>query len=361
MTRGIRLTAASIGAALAVAALAPLSAQRREPQTMASVLPPGQATMVGDIKILPVRNNVYALYGAGANITALIFPEGITLVDAGTDAAADKVLAALKTLTDQKVTYIINTSARPDHVGGNLKLMKSGHQITGGNVVGSDPDAATNSEIIAHEEVLNRMIAAKAPGDATPATTYYTPFLKLSTLYHGDAIQLLHDPATVTDGDSMVWFRHNDIIATGDIFNTANYPEIDVEKGGSVNGEIDALNHLIDTAFPEFRLENGTLFVPGHGRLSDVAEVAYYRDMVTIVRDRVQDMIAKKQTLDQIKAKKLTRDYDAYYAADAARYSPDQFIEAVYKSLTATASKASTATGARAPAAPAKPATAPKK
>jgi glyoxylase-like metal-dependent hydrolase (beta-lactamase superfamily II) len=361
MKQPLQHLAVSLGLAAAAVAIAPsLQAQRREPQTMATVLPPGQARIVGGIKILPVRNNVYMLTGAGANITALIFPEGITLVDSGSTANADKVLAALDTLTNQKVTYIINTSAKPDHVGGNLAIFKSGHQITGGNVVGSDPDAAQNSEIIAHENVLNQMVAMKAPGDATPATTYYTPILKLSTLYHGDAIELLHEPAATSDGDSVVWFRGNDILATGDIFNASNYPELDVDHGGSINGEIDALNHILDTAFPEFRAEEGTLIVPGHGRLCDFADVAYYRDMITIIRDRVRDAIGKRMTLEQIKAKKLTRDYDAIYAADAARYSPDQFVEAVYKSLQATAARSAAPAKAPAPAA-AKPAPAPKK
>lgn len=331
---------------------------------MATVLPPNQARMVGPIKILNVRNNVYTLFGAGGNVTALVFPEGITLVDSGLEAQADNVLAALKTLTDQPVTYIINTHYHPDHVGGNLKIAKSGRQVTGGNVVGSDPDVAMSAEIIGHENVLNRMLAAKYPADATPPTTYYTPILKLSTFYHGDAVQLLHEPAAHTDGDSVIWFRGNDVLVTGDLFNTTNYPHIDVDAGGSINGEIDALNHIIDTAFPEFRLENGTLIVPGHGRLCDVAEVAYYRDMVTIVRDRVQDMMFnKKLTLDQIKAQKPTRDYDAYYTADAKRYSPDQFVEGVYRSLMATANKttstAKPATTAKPAATPAKPAAPP--
>jgi len=357
----IRHTAVSLGLAAAVISLLapPAYAQRREPQTMATVLPPGQAKMVGDIKILNVRNNIYTLYGGGANVVALIFPEGITLVDSGTDVGADKILAALATLTNQKVTYVINTSAKPDHVGGNLKMFKAGHQITGGNVVGTDPDAAQNAEIISHENTLNRMVALKYPGNATPATTYFTPILKLSTLYHGDAIELLHEPNAVTDGDTVVWFRGNDILATGDIYTASNYPELDVDHGGSINGELAAVNHILETAFPEFRSENGTLIVPGHGRRSDFADVAYYRDMLTIIRDRVQDAMGKKMTLDQIKAKKLTRDYDGYFAADAGRYSPDQFVEAVYKSLQATAAKNVPPAKTLAPAA--KPAPAPKK
>ena len=134
-------------------------------------------------------------------------------------------------------------------------------------------------------------------------------------------------PAAHTDGDSLVYFRHNDVIATGDVFMTTAFPVIDLERGGSINGVVDALNKILDIAFPEFRLEGGTLIVPGHGRVSDSADVAYYRDMVTIVRDRVQDMIKKGMTIEQVKAARPTRDYDPRYG------SPDAFVEAAYKSL----------------------------
>jgi len=254
---------------------------------------------------------------------------------------ADQVLAAIRTITAQPITYIINTSADPDHVGGNETLALAGRQITGGNVVGNTPDLAQSAEVHPHEHVLVRMIAPSVqppiPLIATPATIYHTDTLKLSTFYHGDAIQLFHAPQAHTDGDTMVWFRHNDVIATGDVFQTTNYPAIDLERGGGVNGVIAALNRLLDIAFPEFRLENGTLVVPGHGRLCDMADVAYYRDMVTIVRDRAADMIKKGASLAQVKAAKITRDYDPYYVKGAGADSPDAFVESVYKSLTSRA------------------------
>ncbi len=350
---------ALVAFALVTAALAATPVLRaQQTQTAPRTLPPGQARMVGPIKILNVRNNVYLLEGAGGNIIVLAFPEGVTLVDAGNESMTTQVLAAIKTITDKPITYIINTSVRPDHIGGNAKLAESGRQITGGNVTGNDPDLAQTAEVIAHEQVLNRMIAMQPPlpSNAIPETTYHTATLKLSTFYHGDAIELVHPPAAPTDGDTMVWFRQNDVIATGDVFTTTNYPVIDVDRGGSINGEVDALNHILDIGFPEFRLENGTLIVPGHGRICDLADVAYYRDMVTILRDRVQDMVKKGSTLDQVKAARLTRDYDPYFAKNASTYSPDMFIEAAYRSLAAKA-----APSAR-PAAPAKqPAPAPKK
>lgn len=322
--------AALVAAVLAVIAAAAPRAQE--------VLHGGAARVVDGIKILKVRGSLFMLQGAGGNVAALTFPEGITLVDSGSAPMADKLLAAIRTLSDQPITYIIDTHVHADHVGGNEKLAASGRQITGGNVVGNEPDIARSAEIIAHENVLNRMIAPTVrppvPSVAVPATTYHSDILKLSTFYHGDAVELIYAPAAHTDGDTMVWFRHTDAIATGDVFTPNSYPMIDLERGGSIDGEIAALNRILDTAFPEFRLEGGTLIVPGHGRICDSADVAYYRDMTTIVRDRVQAMIRKGQTLAQVQAAKLTADYDGIYGGSRS-WTPAMFVEAVYKSLSA--------------------------
>ncbi len=303
----------------------------------------------GDIRITKVRDNFYMLTGAGANVAALVFPEGLTLVDSGRTELSERLLAGLRTLSRRPIRYIINTSADLEHTGGNEKVGAAGGQITGGNVAGQIADAAEGAEIIAHENVLERMTApgSKIPVRMTPGTTYHMEHPKLSTFYHGDGVELFYAPAAHSDGDTIVYFRKNDVMVTGEVFNTDRYPVIDVARGGSINGEIDALNHILDIAFPEFRLEGGTLVVPGHGRLCDSADVAYYRDMVTIVRDRVQDMVKKGRTVEQVKAAKLTRDYDGLYAN--ASWTPDMFIEAVYKSLTPKAT------------APAKPASAKKK
>jgi glyoxylase-like metal-dependent hydrolase (beta-lactamase superfamily II) len=277
------------------------------------------------------------LTGAGGNVAALVFAEGITLVDSGRLDMSEKLLAALRTLSPLPVRYIINTSADPDHTGGNEKIGSTGGQITGGNVAGQVADAGEGAEIIAHESVLDRMTAPSVkpplPIRMTPGTTYHVEHLKLSTVYHGDGIELFSAPVAHTDGDTIVYFRRNDVLVTGDLFSTTSYPVIDVERGGGINGEVDALNHILDIAFPDFRLEGGTLIVPGHGRLCDSADVAYYRDMVTIIRDRVQDQIKKGMTLDQVKASKPTKEYDGLYASNGTGYTADMFVEAVYKSL----------------------------
>jgi cyclase len=306
-----------------------------------------------DVHILPVRKNIYMLVGAGGNITVSAGPDGVLLVDSGLAQMTDKVLAAVRQLGMQlsangappkPIQFIINTNVDPDHVGGNAKIAKSGRTYTGGNVAGDlrglgEADPEEGAQIYAHQTVLNRMSATLPPSSpgkvpltatpaaAWPAVTFNTDVLNFSHFFNGEAVQVIHQPAAHTDGDSMVYFRGADVLATGDIFVTNGYPVIDLAKGGSLQGILDGLNHILDIAIPEFRLEGGTMIVPGHGRLCDSADVAYYRDMVTVIRDRIQDQIKKGKTLAQVQEAGLTKDYDGRYG------SPNSFIEAAYKSL----------------------------
>jgi cyclase len=281
------------------------------------------------IRVLKVRGDVSVIQTPGGNVTVLAFPQGVTLVDTGRAEDADAILQAVRSLSKQPIRYIINTSVDPGHAGGNARLAPVGIQVTGGNVAGQI--GTDGAEVIAHENVLERMSARTAkpaiPASAWPQTTYHTDSIKLSTLYHGDGIQVFYAPNAHTDGDSLVYFRHNDVIAAGDVFSTVGYPVIDLDRGGSVNGVVDALNKILDIAFPDSRSEGGTLIIPGHGRICDFADVAYYRDMVTIVRDRVQAMVKKNATVEQVKAARLTQDYDPRYGSGEA------FVEAAYRSL----------------------------
>ena len=292
------------------------------------------------IHVLHVQGNVYMLVGAAGNIAVQVGNDGVLLVDTGGTEMADQVLASIKQLakpiTNRPIRYIINTHFHPDHTGGNEKLRAAGATITGGNVAGNISDATEGAAVFAHENVMKRMSAPtgsqapRAPG-AWPTDTYFGD--RKEVFFNGEAIQLFHPNSAHTDGDSIVFFRRSDVVSTGDIFMTTNYPIVDLQNGGSINGIIDALNFILDITIPAEKQEGGTMVIPGHGRLCDEADVVEYRDMVTIIRDRIQDMIKKGMTLEQVKGGKPTRDYDPIYGSTTGFWTTDMFVEAVYKSL----------------------------
>jgi glyoxylase-like metal-dependent hydrolase (beta-lactamase superfamily II) len=344
-------------AALTVVAFSPVGfAQQR----------PAAAPAAPEVEVVHVRGPIYLIAGAGANVVVSAGPDGVLVTDTGAGPLSDRILDAIEqlqkdvatravpplgwgaltrsTLEQERATpappkpirFVVNTNADADHVGGNARIMGAGKTITGGNVAGDLGDVQDSAALYAHENVQSRMIKSAKAGEEPllPTDTYFTPYYKLSHFFNGEGVQIIHMRNAHTDGDSIVWFRGSDVIVASDVFSTETYPHIDLEHGGSIQGVLDALNDILDLAITEFRTEGGTMIVPGHGAISDSADVAYYRDMVTKIRDRVEDGIKKGQTLQQIKASKPTRYYDPRYATPGGPTSPDGFVEAIYQSLT---------------------------
>jgi glyoxylase-like metal-dependent hydrolase (beta-lactamase superfamily II) len=282
------------------------------------------------LELLHVRGNVSMLAGAGGNITVQVGNDGILLVDSGTATMTDKVLQTLRTVSRGQVSYIVNTNERSDHVGGNANFARMGRPLAIARA------AQARVFIIGFSSILERMSDRNAspavPEQAWPNDTYSGPQKNLS--FNGDGIQIFHQSAT-TDADSIVLFRRADVIASGDIFDPTEYPIIDLKNGGSLAGVLEGLNGLRQMAIPADHMEGGTMIVPGHGRLSDVADLDIYHQMVTIVRDRLQDMIKRGMSLEQVKAARPTRDYDPVYGHDTGNWTTDMFIEAAYRSMTA--------------------------
>jgi glyoxylase-like metal-dependent hydrolase (beta-lactamase superfamily II) len=283
----------------------------------------------GEVKAVHVQGNVHMIVGAGANIAVQVGADGILVVDTGAAGTSEKVLAAIKALAPEKeIRWLVNTTFRADHTGGNEPLAKAGRTVNG-NI----------AAIVAHENVAARMLKGGVPDAARPFNTYFEGGRDFP--FNGEPILIYHPEAANTDTESMVIFRRSDVVAAGDIFRTDLYPFIDVANGGSVQGTIDALNRILEFTVPSKALqEGGTFVIPGHGRISDEHDVLMYRDMLYIIRDRIQDMAARKMTLEQVKAARPTRDYDGRYGADSGAWTTAMFIEAIYRDVAAPAGSA---------------------
>jgi glyoxylase-like metal-dependent hydrolase (beta-lactamase superfamily II) len=295
----------------------------------------------GNIHIMPIRDNVYMLVGDGGNIVVQTGDQGAFVVDTGEGKLSAKVVAAIRTLTSNPIQFIANTSVHREHTGGNEALGAAGQdpslpgsffvQAAPRGVTGFFSDPSSHATMMAHVNVQVRMQAAGAPAAAVPADTYLED--RRRKFHNGDAIEFFYQPNAVTDGDSLIHFRRADVIVAGDIFTTTQYPVIDIKNGGSIQGEIRALNEILKTTVYRHQGEGGTYIVPGHGYLADEHEVLEYRDMVVIVRDRVKAMIDAGATLQQVKGARVTADYDTQYGANTGPWTTEMFVEAVYSSL----------------------------
>jgi cyclase len=287
----------------------------------------------GEIHVFPISGHVYMLLGDGGNIVVETGDEGPFVVDTGSGQLSDKMIEAIHKLSDKPIQFIVNTSFLPDRTGGNVKLRAAGRDpsLVGSFFSMQFRDAGVGATIMAHQQVETRMVEAKLPGPGWPSDTFLSD--RRRKYHNGNAIEIFHEPNAITDGDSIVQFRQADVIVAGDIFNTTQLPFIDIKDGGSVQGEINALNDILNRTVFQHEGQGGTMIVPGHGYLSDEHEVVEYRDMVVIVRDRVRALIKSGATLDQVKAARVTADYDTRYGANSGPWTTDMFVEALYTSL----------------------------
>jgi cyclase len=288
---------------------------------------PTEPPVDGTLEVLKVQGNVWLIAGAGANIAVQAGDQGLVVVDTGASAMSEKVIAAIRGISPRPLRYIINTSAAPQHVGGNAALAS----LPGGSTA---PGArgGVKPVVIAQENVYARMTAngpdgkSLSPSDAWPSDGYYLPRRKL--IFNGEAIDIIHMPAAFSNGDSVVYFRGSNVLVTGDVFTTTNLPLIDRAHGGTYAGSLAALRGLLDIAAPDDLMEAGTYIIPGHGRICDDADLVEYHDMAYEIRDRVAKLATQGKTLAQVKAAHPVLGWEARYGQP--QWTVDAFIEAVY-------------------------------
>jgi len=300
-----------------------------------------RAASADGLEVLEVRPNVFMIAGAGANITVQVGKDGVVVVDAGSAAGAEAVVAAIRKITPQPIRYVIDTGPDADHVGGNVALSQAGNQFyPGTRAAGNRPDALRSvASILAAEGVLRHMTVAAESAPARPLVGLPTEsfhYAKKFLYLNDEAIEVLHQPAAHTDSDAFVFFRRSDVVVAGDVLDTRRFPVIDIERGGSIDGEIAALSRLSEIAVasvPIVSREAGTVVIPGHGRLYDQFDVIEYRDMITIIRDRVRELVNAGRSLEQVKAARPALGYEGRYGNAGGDWTTDEFVEAVYRSL----------------------------
>jgi glyoxylase-like metal-dependent hydrolase (beta-lactamase superfamily II) len=268
-----------------------------------------------EVKATPIRDGLYLLTGRGGNIVASVGDEGVFLVDDQYAPLTERILAALAAITDQPVRFVINTHWHGDHVGGNENLARAG------------------AVIVAHENVRRRMSTEQfmavfnttvpaSPARALPVVT----FTGGVTLHlNGDDVRVMHVANAHTDGDSLVHFQHVNVLHMGDIYFNGLYPFIDLDSGGGIHGMIAAVERGLELA------DDSTVIVPGHGPLSNRAELAAYRDMLAGFRDRIAALKGEGQSLEQVIAVRPTAEFDE--SLGGAFISPERLTGFIYDSL----------------------------
>jgi len=298
-----------------------------------------------------VNGQVWLMAGepGESNVAVQVGDDGALVVDTGTQAAAAELLDAIQGVIQQHagdrkaLSVIIDTNGRLDHIGGNAVIAGAGSQILGGHEAADAKqfagEAEQAAEVLAEQNVLTRLVqeqstsAKHAPQALLPTITEDFDLYNMS--FDGEAVQVYHPHYANTDGQLMVFFRQSNVIATGDVVDMRYYPIIDVARGGTIDGELVALNKVIELAVPAMYAEGGTMVIPGHGALCDQADVESYKNMITTIRNRIQFYKNEGKSLDQVLALKPSAGWDERWGATSGPASTREFITAVYRTLPA--------------------------
>ncbi|HXE81545.1 MAG TPA: MBL fold metallo-hydrolase [Vicinamibacterales bacterium] len=269
-----------------------------------------------EIKVEKVADGLFMLIGAGGNIALSVGDDATFIVDDQYAPLTDKIVAAIRTVTEQPVKFVVNTHWHGDHTGGNENFGKAG------------------AVIIAHDNVRQRMSVETfnerfkqkipaAPHAALPVVT----FAEAVTLHlNGDTIRVTHVPPAHTDGDAIVHFTKANVLHMGDLFFNGGYPFVDVWSGGNVDGILGAVDKALAMG------DDKTRIIPGHGPLADKAALERYREVVSTVRDRVKALVDQGKSLEDVKAAQPSKEFDAQWGQGFMK--GETFVELVYMSLT---------------------------
>lgn len=289
---------------------------------------PSEPPVSGQLEVIHVQGNVWMIAGVGGNIAVQAADQGVFVVDTGSLEFSEAVINAIASISDRPIRYIVNTSIANQHIGGNAAFAS----LPGGSTSGAERGARIN--VISQENVLFRMSTAREtngeriyPQLSWPTDGYYEA--QRGQIFNGEAIDIIHMPNATSDGDSIVYFRGSNVLVSGDIFTTTGLPMVDYAKGGTFQGLIAALDHMLDITISDDLAEGGTYVIPGHGYISDEADLVEYRDMTYIIRDRLQRLISEEGlNLEQVKQARPVLGWESRYSRPG--WTVDMFLEAVY-------------------------------
>jgi glyoxylase-like metal-dependent hydrolase (beta-lactamase superfamily II) len=267
------------------------------------------------IKTTKVAGNFYTLEGQGGTIGVLTGPDGVLMVDSQFAPLGDKIVAAIKQISDGRIRFLINTHVHGDHTGGNENIAKQG------------------ATIVARENLRARLIkpaplatgqpGVPAPPAALPLVTYDSP---VTFHMNGEDVQAIPVPLAHTDGDTMVYFPTANVIMTGDFYRSTGYPNIDRANGGTMNGMLAGFDAIVKTGRPD------TKIIPGHGPIVDKAAVTAHKAMMIGVRDKVAALVRQNKTQEEAVAAKPTAEFDGKVTG-ATPATADRFVGQLYQEL----------------------------